>query len=124
MIRTRTSDPSADAPRLTDQQWAAVEPFVPACKAGGRPAKYTRRAILDAILYALRRECTWRDIPPHLPHWNTAFCYYREWRKDGTWDGIETAVRLAQGRDPHGSGTAPHGPPGPGATGKRGGRRA
>src|SRR5262245_49634656 len=96
MPRTRMSEPTADAAGLTDQEWAVVEPFVPASKPGGRPAKYSRRAILDAILFALRRECTWRDIPPHLPHWNTAFCYYREWQKDGSWDRIEGALRASE----------------------------
>jgi transposase len=88
--------------RLTDEQWAILEPLVPATKRGARPARYDRRAILDAILYAVRQGCTWRALPEDLPHWNTVFWYFRCWQKDGTWDNIEDTlrrdVRLAQGR--------------------------
>jgi transposase len=40
---------------LTDAQWAVLEPLLPppgnAAGRGGRPEKYCRRLILDAILY-------------------------------------------------------------------------
>lgn len=103
MNQTRMSDATAYPARLTDEQWAVVEPLVPANRPGGRPPKYSRRAILDAILYAVRQGCTWRALPPDLPHWNTAFWYFREWQQDGTWDRIEDTlrrtVRKAAGRD-------------------------
>lgn len=89
--------------RMTDEVWAILEPQVPAGKPGGRPPKYSRRAILDAILYTVRQGCTWRALPADLPHWNTVFWYFREWQKDGTWDKIEDAlrraVRRAEGRE-------------------------
>lgn len=89
--------------RLTDEVWAILEPLVPANKPGGRPPKYSRRAIVDAIVYVVRQGCTWRALPADLPHWNTVFWYFDEWQKDGTWDRIEDAlrraVRLAAGRE-------------------------
>lgn len=103
MKPTRMSTATAFPARMTDAEWAILEPLVPALKGGGRPPKYTRRAILDAIRYAVRQGCTWRALPADLPHWNTAFWYYKEWQKDGTWDRIENAlrraVRAAEGRD-------------------------
>jgi transposase len=103
MKPTRMSTATAYPARLTDEQWAVLEPLVPANKGGGRPPKYTRRAIVDAILYAVRQGCTWRALPPDLPYWNTAFWYFQEWQKDGTWDRIEDAlrrlVRMAEGRE-------------------------
>ncbi len=90
--------------RLTDEQWAILEPLVPGNKPGGRPAKYSRRAILDAIVYVVRQGGTWRALPADLPHWNTAFWYFRLWQEDGTWDRIEDRlrrmVRVSQGREP------------------------
>jgi transposase len=90
--------------RLTDAQWAVLQPLVPAAKPGGRPAKYSRREILDAIVYAVRQGCTWRALPADLPRWNTAFGYFRRWQQDGTWDRIEDRlrrlVRQAEGRQP------------------------
>jgi transposase len=103
MKTTRMSAVTAYPARLTDELWAVLEPLVPAHQPGGSRPKYTRRAILDAILYAIRQGCTWRALPADLPHWNTVFWYYRCWQKDGTWDRIEDqlrrAVRLAEGRE-------------------------
>jgi transposase len=103
MKKTRMSSMTAFPARLTDAEWTILEPLVPALRGGGRPPKYTRRAILDAIVYVVRQGVTWRALPADLPHWNTVFWYFREWQKDGTWDRIEDALRraarLAGGRD-------------------------
>lgn len=102
MKTTRMSAAAAFPARLTDEQWAVLEPLLPAPGPGGRPAKYHRRDLLDAIVYVVRQGCTWRALPEDLPHWNTAFWYFRRWQKDGTWDRIEDAlrrlVRRAEGR--------------------------
>ena len=42
-----------DSTDLSDDPWAVVETLVPACRPGGRPPKYERREIVNAILYAL-----------------------------------------------------------------------
>src|SRR5690242_9410377 len=95
MKTTRMSHATVFPARLTDELWAILEPLVPAGKTGGRPAKYSRRSILDAILYVVRQGCTWRALPSDLPHWNTAFWYFGCWQADGTWDKIEDALRRA-----------------------------
>ena len=88
--------------RLTDAEWAVLEPLIPANRPGGRPPKHARRAVLDAILYVVRQGVTWRALPEGFPHWNTAFWYFQEWQKDGTRgtveDALRQAVRLAEGR--------------------------
>jgi hypothetical protein len=33
----------------TDEEWALLEPLIPAPKTGGRPAKVSRREIMNAI---------------------------------------------------------------------------
>jgi len=104
MNTTRMSKAAAFPARLTDEQWAILEPLVPATvtQGRGRPAQHSRRAIVDAIVYVIRQGCTWRAVPQGLPHWNTAFWYFRRWQKDGTWNAIEDAlrrdVRLCEGR--------------------------
>jgi transposase len=35
---------------LTDEEWALLEPLIPAPKPGGRPARVSRREIMNAIL--------------------------------------------------------------------------
>jgi len=88
---------------LTDQQWALIAPMVPV-KPGGRPAKHSRRRIVDAILYLNRTGCSWRHLPHDFPPWDTVYWYFKRWNQDGTTDRIHDALREATrdaaGRDP------------------------
>lgn len=88
---------------LTDEQWALIESMVPV-KPGGRPAKYSRRRIVDAILYLGRTGCSWRQLPHDFPPWPLVYSYFKRWTADGTTDRIHDAlrdaVRDAAGRDP------------------------
>jgi putative transposase len=89
---------------LTNEQWAQVERFIPAPKPGGRPAKYERREIVNALLYLNRTGCQWRLLPTDFPPWSTVHTWYRRWRTDGTWqrlnDALHPQVRAQAGRDP------------------------
>ena len=86
---TRTHYPTD----LTDAQWRLIEPFVPQPKPGGRPATYTRREIVNAMLYQTRNGCVWRALPHDLPPYRIVFHYFRLWQTDGTWDRIHDALR-------------------------------
>jgi len=89
---------------LSDAQWRRMSPWVPEPKFGGRPAKYERREIVDAILYVTRNGCTWRSLPHDLPPYRIVFHYFRHWQQDGTWERIHAAlrcrVRQKDGRTP------------------------
>jgi putative transposase len=80
-----------------------IEPYVPPPKTGGRPAKHDRREILNGIAFVLRSGCAWRLMPHDLPPWTTVYDYFRQWRIDGTWERINTALReqlrIALGRE-------------------------
>ena len=89
---------------LNDEEWAILDPLIPAVKPGGRPAQYTRREIVNGILYVLRSGCAWRMVPHDLPAWDSVFGYYNRWRKAGLWQAVHHALygrlRIAMGRDP------------------------
>ena len=89
---------------LTDGEWLVLEPLVPAPKRGGRPAKYPRREIINAIRYVARTGCAWRLLPHDLPPWQLVYHYFWVWRRDGTWqqihDTLHMRIRQAQGREP------------------------
>jgi transposase len=89
---------------LTDRQWQLIAPYVPRPKPGGRPAHYSRRDIVNAILYQARNGCVWRALPHDLPPYRIVFHYFRCWQRDGTWDRIHdalrTKVRQAAGKKP------------------------
>ena len=86
---SRTPYPSS----LTDAQWRLIEPLVPPPRPGGRPAKYTRREIVDGILYVARTGCAWRSLPTDLPTYRICFHYFRLWHRDGTLARIHDALR-------------------------------
>jgi putative transposase len=78
---------------LTDEQWNILEPLVPAPRPGPQPVKHTRREILNAILYVDRAGCQWRMLPHDFPPWQSVYGYFYRWRKDGTWEVINDALR-------------------------------
>lgn len=92
---------------LSDDEWAVLEPLVPAVKSGGRRAEHARREIVNAIWYVLRTGCQWRNLPHDFPAWGTIYTYYRNWRRDGTWqrmhDVLREQLRRAAGRHPQAS---------------------
>ena len=77
---------------LTEAEWQILEPLVPPVKPGGRPAKYSRREVVNAIRYVLRTGCAWRLLPHDLPPWQAVYHYFWVWRRDGTWQGIHDAL--------------------------------
>jgi transposase len=100
---------SQQAPRkpyptdLTDEQWAKVEPLLPKRKATGRPPKYAKRELLNAILYSLRTGCSWRTLPHDLPPWKSVHEHFRIWRDDGLFERLNEVLRMElriqKGRD-------------------------
>lgn len=70
--------------RLTDAVWAVLEPLLPRLTVRGRPPKWPRRVIADAIVYLVRSGCAWRMLPQEFPPCPTVFSQFRRWRLDGT----------------------------------------
>jgi putative transposase len=93
---------------LTDAEWAILEPLIPAAKPGGRPSKWSRRALCDGVFYMVRAGCHWRLLPRDFPPWKTVYHYFRAWRLNGTWERAHASLRererMRQGRNPQPSG--------------------
>lgn len=92
---------------LTDEQWAIVSPLIPPAKQnprGGRPRKVAMREVLNAMFYQNRTGCQWDMLPHDLPPKSTVYEYFSQWRDDGTWTRIVTALReqtrVAAGHEP------------------------
>lgn len=87
---------------LTEEQWAIVEPRIPAAKPGGRPRTVDMREVFNGILYLVRTGCAWRLLPHDLPPWGTVHYYYRRFRIEGVWqiihDCLREEVRQHEGR--------------------------
>jgi transposase len=89
---------------LTMTQWKRLEPWIPKDAPTGRPPKYTKREIVNAILYVTRNGCTWRGLPHDFPPYDIVFHWFRKWQADGTWERLHNKlrerVRQKAGRSP------------------------
>jgi transposase len=72
---------------LSDEEWALVQPLLPAPSATGRKRRDDRQ-VLDGILYALRTGCQWRDIPDRYGPWKTIHNRFTRWRAEKVVDRI------------------------------------
>ncbi len=77
---------------LTDAEWELLEPLIPAISPEAVNVVYTRREIVNGILYVLRSGCPWRLVPHDLPAWGTLYDYFRTWRKEGIWDDVQKSL--------------------------------
>lgn len=78
---------------LTDTEWRVLEPMVPGGRKLGRPPKYSKRAILNAIFYLVRSACAWRMLPHDLPPWRICYYYFMVWKRGGVWQAIHDKLR-------------------------------
>jgi len=91
---------------LTEAQWAIIEPLIPAPRynRGGRPRELDMREVLNTLLYLNRSGCQWEMLPHDLLPKSSVYDYFVQWRDDGTWTKILTAlrerVRREAGREP------------------------
>lgn len=93
---------------LSDEEWAMLEPLIPAAKPGGRSRSVKMREVVNGIFYLLKSGCQWRMLPKEFPKWKTVHDYFSKWSKDGTWQRLNgqlrEQVRLKEGRQTSPSG--------------------
>ena len=69
---------------LTDEQWAVIAPLFK----GMREYKYSKRELLNAVLYLVDNGCKWRALPHEFPAWQTVYSFFRRAKETGLWDKI------------------------------------
>src|ERR1700726_4180322 len=86
--------------RLTNEQWAHVEPLLPsASHKGGRPAK-PHRPMGEAMLWVLRTGAPWRDLPSTYGPWQSVYTRFSRWSESGVLARLFAA--LSRERDDEG----------------------
>lgn len=76
---------------LTDKEWEIFEPLLLALlpqKKQTRPPAWTKREIMDGILYQLKNGCNWGDLPKDLPPYSTVYWHYKHWREAGMFEEL------------------------------------
>ena len=72
---------------LTDAQWALIEGYFSQGNYGNR-AKYSKRLVVDAVLYISKTGCQWRQLPKEFPPWQTVYSFFRRAKQRGIWEKI------------------------------------
>jgi transposase len=94
---------------MSDEEWQVIKPLMPwpawLHGNGGRPEKYCRRLIVDAIRYVVDNGCKWRNLPADfLVPWRTVHAIFTRWWQDGDLyalhNDLREQVRIADGREP------------------------
>lgn len=89
---------------LTDAEWEQVRDLFDPPGRTGRPAKHSRRQVLDACIYVLRSGCSWRMLPKDFPHWTLVYRTFRRWQSrdlfEKLYDGLRKLWRSRERRNP------------------------
>lgn len=90
---------------LTDKEWEIIEPLLPK-KKRTKPPIWSKREILDGILYQLKNGCNWCDLPKDLPPYSTVFWHYKQWPEQGIIENMRDVlhgqVRQQVKKNPYG----------------------
>src|SRR5215213_8265635 len=84
---------SSYASDLSDAEWEILAPLLCPRQQAGHPQVFALRRIVEAVFYLLRTGCQWRALPHDFPPWTAVFYHYAKWRRRGTWERINTALR-------------------------------
>ena len=92
---------------LTDAEWGVFAPLLPTAKPGGRPRSVNLRRVVNGLFYLVRSGCAccaWRYLPRDYGPWSTVYHYFRQFRRDETWEQVHRrlreAARMRAGREP------------------------
>ena len=100
--RTPAAEADRYASSLTDAEWTlAADLFELPEGSRGRPAKYDRRAMVDACCYVLRTGCSWTMLPKSFPPWLTVHKSFSRWAAQGKFEALQQRLRdlVAPGSD-------------------------
>ena len=89
--------------RLSDKEWALLEPLLAQPGCTGRPWKHPLRVVLDAILHLLRTGWPCSALPAWAPPRSTVYEWFRKLADDGWLERLHHALLMAvrehQGRE-------------------------
>lgn len=91
-LATRTCPSS-----LSDAQWELIAPLLPAPASsagrGGRPEKWPRRLVLDAVFYVVRGGIPWHALPAGFPPGGHRLRLLRALQPRRVWRRVHDALR-------------------------------
>ncbi len=87
---------------FTEEEWKIIRPLLPEGRRFGRPPRYEKKGIVEAIFYVVRSGGAWRMLPHNFPPWRIVYYYFFKWREEGHWKRIHQTLverkRMAAGK--------------------------
>jgi putative transposase len=85
---------------LSDDQWELIKKMIPQPPNGGpqehlwgEASLYSRREIVNALLYVRRTGCQWRYLPHDFPPWDLVYSYFQRFTRRGLLERIDKVLR-------------------------------
>ncbi len=69
---------------LSDKQWETIKPLL----SDQRIYKWSKRELINAVLFLVKTGCQWRNLPHDFPPWKTVYSFFRRAKITGLWDAI------------------------------------
>lgn len=79
---------------LRKGNWQQIEPLITVA----RTSKWPLEEVVNGILYQLKNDCLWYDLPGDFPPWRVVLYHFNKWSADGTWQKIEACLLTYYGR--------------------------
>lgn len=83
---------------LSDAQWHLIEDLMPPEGNPGRPWN-NHRETLNGMMWILHTGAPWRDLPEYYGPWESVYCRFTRWRRDGTLDRILNRLQMRLDRE-------------------------
>jgi transposase len=78
---------------LSDDQWAAIEPFLPRNRPGAR--RVDDRRVISGIIHVLKVGCRWCDCPADYGPSTTIYNRFNRWSRRRFWLDLVEALALS-----------------------------
>lgn len=90
---------------LKEKEWDLIKDYFAQDRMFGRPLKYERKEIVNAIIYVTKTGCQWRQLPKDFPPFPVVYYYFKRWSMKGIWekvlDQLNKKFRLSRGKKEH-----------------------
>jgi transposase len=71
---------------IPDRAWTLLEPHFPGRKGTWGGIARNNRKFINAVLWILRTDAPWRDLPAEYGDWKNTHRRFCRWRDKGTWE--------------------------------------
>ena len=73
---------------LSAAQWRRIEGSLPGRPGWGGVTAKANRTFVNGVLWVLRSDAQWKDLPPGYGNWKSVHKRFTRWARSGIWESI------------------------------------